>query len=116
MSFNSLVTDAVGNTYALTANRSYYGGITSIYKFNGTSWSDIGGSNLPNGFQTTSLAIDASGNVYASGSDLNSSGEVYKWDGISWTNIGGAGFWTMDIDPNGNVYGQIGGDIYRYGY
>jgi chitodextrinase len=130
MYFKSLVTDVLGNTYALTENSYSTSGITSIYKFNGTSWSDIGGSNLPTGFQTASFAIDASGNVYASGRTQNPcTVAVFKWDGTSWFKLGGDdlqniincdyGYIFFTVDANGNVYTATNdymADIAKYGY
>ncbi|UOE38236.1 T9SS type A sorting domain-containing protein [Chryseobacterium oryzae] len=86
-SYNNLVIDPQGNYYV-----SYYDGSVqkgSVQKFNGTSWSYVGGSpGITSGIATyNSLSKDSSGNLYYTNQDSypNSGMEVRKFDGNTWT-------------------------------
>lgn len=120
----SIVTDVSGNVYAAgefsdTNTHTYY-----VAKWTGDSvWQPLGtGTNAlkANGY-IYSLAIDASGNVYAAGAFTDglhqSTGNIYvaKWDGSTWTKLGangvstvpntsGSAIYSIAVDATGNVY------------
>jgi len=108
-----IVTDNSGNLY-VGGDLSDVNGIQFISKWNGSKWSKVqtGNDTLPFNY-TRSLAVDKSGNLYASGqyyySSVNySSSFVAKWNGSSWNTLGG--FKTdsiinqIAVDNSGNVY------------
>ncbi|MDB5274659.1 MAG: hypothetical protein JWO58_3026 [Chitinophagaceae bacterium] len=99
-------------------------GYEFVAKWDGTSWSEVGtgndtlnttGNPSENIFSTIYAVItDNDGNVYATGSFLNSNGYAYvaKWDGAHWSELGiGANalnandqIRTLAIDNTGNIY------------
>jgi len=112
----ALTIDAKGNVYAAgqftNGNGKYY-----VAKWDGSSWSELGGTNSAvfgnYGDGIKALTTDASGNVYAAGSFINSKGNQYvaKWDGRSWSEVGGTNTSTFDYainaltkDASGNLY------------
>lgn len=82
-----------GNLYAGNASST---GDGDIWKFNGTSWSQIGGDGLNGGWAASAFEIIASitndgTNLYSGLGNSNGDGEVWKWNGTGWTKIGGDG-------------------------
>ena len=85
-----------------------------VAKWNGTSWSELGGLNLSNfNDNITKLAIDGNNNIYAGGYFKNANGKYFvaKWNGTSWSELGGTNNSTftspisaLHIDSQGNVY------------
>jgi hypothetical protein len=69
-------------------------GDAEVWKYNGTSWSQIGGDALNSGWaagtyeSVTSLATDGT-NIYAGLGLTAGDAEVWKYNGSSWTKIGG---------------------------
>jgi hypothetical protein len=122
---NSIITsicrDASGNIYAggdffkwVNTKRQRY-----VAKFNGTVWSDLGGTNalVFNSF-ISSICCDAAGNIYAAGDFTNGSGKRYvaKFNGTSWSELGGTNalaankvILSICKDASGNIY--AGGDF-----
>ena len=126
----SLATDPSGNIYAagaftddtviLSGNHSiYFYGNVFVAKYDGTHWTELGAHGVapvPNVYGTaiTSIALDASGNVYAAGQFKDGSSNYYvsKWDGTAWTELGTGSnalkannfINTIATDPHGNVY------------
>ncbi len=113
ITLNSIHSDKSGNLYVggwlRNSNGNYY-----IAKYDGTSWSELGGSNSlkANGF-INSIYSDKAGNIYVGGSFKNSNGNYYiaKYDGTSWTELGGNnslkanGFInSIHSDKTGNIY------------
>ena len=82
--------DNSGNLYALQP--TYKSNLTTSYylmKFNGTSWSRIGGT--ADSIYSGIITSDKYGNIYTGGSFRNSDGNLYiaKYDGTSWSELGG---------------------------
>jgi uncharacterized Rossmann fold enzyme len=118
----SIATDAAGNVYAAGAfTDAQYQSSGNIYvaKWDGTSWTKLGASgvsHVPNsaGSAIYSIALDASGNIYAAGAFKNSGSYYYvcKWDGSAWAELGTgsnalkANHYIHNVvtDPSGNVY------------
>ncbi|GIW60377.1 MAG: hypothetical protein KatS3mg087_1443 [Patescibacteria group bacterium] len=81
-----------GNLYAglgLTANDA------EVWRWNGTSWTQIGGDSLNSGWTTNyegvySLTNDGT-NLYAGLGNTGGDDEVWRWNGTAWTKIGGDG-------------------------
>jgi|GEM_PF-771329 len=100
---------------------------TPIYKWDGTTWSDLG-SPYPGSIgldrPISTICADASGNIYAAAYRVDIiSGEptemyhVNMWDGTSWTQLGGTeggaryaagGIAKIAVDKYNNVY-AVGG-------
>jgi hypothetical protein len=82
-----------GNLYAGTGLTA---GDGDVWRYNGTSWTKIGGDNLNSGWAAStyevvpSLATDGT-NLYAGVGNSNGDGEVFRWNGSAWTKIGGDG-------------------------
>ncbi|HEX7905106.1 MAG TPA: T9SS type A sorting domain-containing protein [Chitinophagaceae bacterium] len=115
----TLTSDAKGNIYVggFFTNGSGPGlGKYYIAKFNGSSWSELGGLNALNANGPIfTLAVDIQGNVYAGGAFTNSSGRCYvaKWTAATntWSELGGlnglnanGSIQTIALDGSGNVY------------
>jgi hypothetical protein len=83
---------------AVTLNAADY-----VAKWDGANWSALGGTNLNEGAfngAVYTLAVDASGNVYAGGEFTNVRGGIFtiltadyiaKWNGASWSGLGSNG-------------------------
>lgn len=86
-SYNNLAIDALGNYYVSYYDVSVTKG--SVQKFNGTSWSYLGGSaGVTTGSATfNSLSLDNLGNVFYTNQDgyPNAGMDVRKFDGNAWT-------------------------------
>ncbi len=111
----TLTTDVGGNVYAAggftNSNGKFY-----VAKWNGSGWSELGGTNTSKFFGTygiNTLTTDAGGNVYAAGWFTNSNGKHYvaKWNGSGWSELGGTNnstfssyINTLTTDAGGNVY------------
>ena len=81
-----------GNLYAglgISANDA------EVWKWNGSSWSQIGGDSLASGWTTNyegvySLANDGT-YLYAGLGLTGGDNEVWRWNGTAWTKVGGDG-------------------------
>lgn len=114
---SSICTDNKGNVYAagrFTNKTSVDSGFCYVAKFDGNSWSELGGNNqsIFKG-EIYTIYSDKSGNIYAGGGFRNTMGNYYvaKFNGISWSELGGnnslkANFYIFSIisDPSGNIY------------
>ncbi len=89
----SIAVDTFGNVYTGgylldDSNKSY------VAKWDGTQWSVLGGPNsigISSNNIITSIIVNSSGVVYASGRLQDSAGYCFvaKWDGIKWSKLGG---------------------------
>ena len=112
----SIATDASGNVYAAGSFFIGFNNRRYVAKWNGTTWAELGtGTNALNANSTIySIAIDATGNVYAAGDFLTPSGKrgVMKWNGTTWAEVGpgptalnsGSPIYRIKLDPSGNLY------------
>lgn len=85
-----------------------------VAKYNGTSWSELGGANtLAANANINSLCTDTEGNIYAAGWFTNVPGSCYvaKYNGTTWSELGGlnglaanAGIYSIYSDASGNIY------------
>ena len=124
----SIAVDNSGNVYAagaFTDSTTYHVGSCYVAKWDGTSWTELGGKGI-NGLHANAgintIAADNNGNIYAGGRFTDSVkvgltwyGHCYvaKWDGTSWTELGGKGatglhanssIASIALNANGNVY------------
>jgi len=113
----TVCSDASGNIYAagwFTNGPNEFSGNRYVAKYNGSSWSELGGLNglAPNG-EIRTICSDTSGNIYAAGSFINSSHKHYvaKYNGSSWSELGGlnglaanSSINSVCSDPSGNIY------------
>ena len=105
---NIITTDIAGNIYA---GGNFTNGSTTCFvaKFSGGSWAELGGANTSpfehtissgNHPQITSIAVDATGKVYAASFEFSccsANSDVAKFDGNNW------GFVPLgDFMPNNN--------------
>ena len=73
--------DAAGNVYlGVTADTT-----TTIYKYNGSSWSVFGTG--PSGGGILSLAVSRGGTPYFAVITLNPAPAIYKWNGTAFTSL-----------------------------
>lgn len=104
-----LVLDTNGNLYAGGYFTTAGGmGVSSVARWNGNSWSLLGGS-FNNG--VFALALDAEGNVYAGGAftivDGTPVNHIAKWNGSTWSAVGGGtnqAVFALAFDSTGNLY------------
>lgn len=110
-SIESICSDSSGFVYAIANFNSLSNSI--VAKWDGNSWSELGGSNSLKNFLSnytiastsnnkSTICSDKFGNIYVSGN-----WGVVKWDGNTWTLLGGVinnfgGYLTTD--SKGNVY------------
>lgn len=94
------------STYETVYTMTYYGGNlyaglgvsandAEVWRWNGSSWLQIGGDSLNNGWTTNyegvySLANDGT-NLYAGLGLSTGDNELWRWNGTDWTKIGGDG-------------------------
>src|SRR6185369_14084448 len=65
-----------------------------VWKWNGTTWSQIGGDALNSGwtgFQTVPSMAVLGGNLYVGIANATNAARVYRWNGTAWTWVGGFG-------------------------
>ncbi len=112
-----ICSDASGNIYAVgafTNGTTLNNGKRYVAKYNGSSWSELGGTNaLSANDDIIAIYSDTAGNIYAAGDFINSSGKYYvaKYNGTSWSELGGlnalsANYYisSICIDASGNIY------------
>ena len=110
----SIIADKLGNIYAA----GYFTNAASyiyVAKWDGTNWSELGGTNLTVfSDPITSLVIDSNNNIYAG--DI--AGNIHKWNGVSWNLIGALNnrIYTMLCDASNNLYagGAFKNTAYNY--
>ena len=94
------------STYEYVLSMNYYGGNlyagvgttaneAEVWRWNGTTWTQIGGDSLNSGWTTNyegvySLTNDGT-NLYAGLGASGGDNEVWRWNGTGWTKIGGDG-------------------------
>lgn len=113
-----LAVDGAGDLYAagLFTNST---GNTSIAKWDGTTWSEVGGIGNaldPNG-AIYAMTIDKNGNLFVAGSITDSSGMNYvaEWNGTKWFKLGVD---TNSLHVHGYIYAlttDISGNVYAAG-
>ncbi|MDB5164182.1 MAG: putative secreted protein containing fibronectin type protein [Candidatus Saccharibacteria bacterium] len=117
-----------GSLYAGVSTHGGTLGKSNVFKYDGTSWSVVGGSGL-NSSWTSGFGglygeiyalIEYKGNLYAGISGANGgSGELWKYDGTTWSKVGGDGVNSSWADLtyesvqslavyNGNLYAGLG--------
>ncbi len=93
-----------------------------VWRWNGSTWTQIGGDSLNSGWTTNYEEVSAlatyGGNVYAALGNSANDAEVWRWNGTAWTKIGGDSVnsgWTTNYDRvsslavyNGNLYAGLG--------
>ena len=86
------MTSMGGNLYAGLGTGA---GDGEVWRFNGTTWTQIGGDSLNSGWTTNydevySL-VSMGGSVYAGLGNTATEAEVWKWNGSVWSKVGGDG-------------------------
>ncbi len=111
----SLVNDNKGNLYAAGSFKNTLG-YNFVAKWDGTSWSELGGLNSSTfNYTILSLATDSLGNVYAGGlfKDAQNKEYVAKWNGTNWSKLGNTNFdgeiLSIATDNQNNIY--VGGSF-----
>lgn len=116
-SIYTICSDPAGNVYAagnFTNGATASTGKEYVAKWNGTTWSELGGTNALGADSTIwSICSDPAGNIYATGIFNNAGGKKYvaTWNGTAWSELGGpnalgANDWIMSVssDTLGNLY------------
>lgn len=78
---------------SLYAGLGTSGGDGEVWRWNGSSWTKIGGDSINSGFNigtVVSLANDGT-YVYAGTGTAAGDADVWRWDGATWTQLGGDG-------------------------
>ena len=91
-----------------------------VWKWDGTTWTKIGGDSINSGWTTNYEEVNAlasfNGELYAGLGNSSRDAEVWKWNGSTWSQIGGDGVnssWPL----NGNFervssIGVLNGELY----
>lgn len=134
---------AVG-TFEQVSSLTYVGGVlyaglgvsandAEVWRWNGSSWTQIGGDSLNSGWTTNfenvySLTNDGT-NVYAGLGLTAGDAEIWRWNGSAWTKIGGDGVsssWNTTYEYvlsmtylSGDLYAGLGttageAEVWRY--
>jgi hypothetical protein len=90
-----------GNLYAGTGSTA---GDADVWRWNGTSWTKIGGDGVNSGWAASTYELVGSmtndgTNLYAGVGSGNGDGEVWSYNGTAWTKLGGDGLnssWTTN--------------------
>ncbi len=105
-----------------------------VWRWNGTSWTQIGGDGLNSSWNTNYETVESlqiiGSTLYAGLGTGASDAEVWRWNGTSWTQIGGDGLnssWNnaiftqvLDLANDGtNLYASLGSGtnsayVYKY--
>jgi hypothetical protein len=101
------------NVYAGLGNSA---GDNEVWRWNGTSWTKIGGDALNSGFTTTHTVVNsllyANSTLYAGLAGTTNNAEVWSFNGTSWTRIGGGyvnkswGYFNLQNIESMTVYGD----------
>lgn len=101
------------NLYAGLGNTA---GDNEVYRFNGSTWTKIGGDGINSGFTNTHTMVQSlaygSSTLYAGLSGTGSNGEMWSWNGSAWTRMGGGyineswGYLNMQNIESMTVYGE----------
>lgn len=96
---------------------------TYVFKYNGSSWDTLTMNGFPH--YVNDILIDASGNMYIGGGNLQAGVEVAVWNGSGWsamgdlngsvTENGNDAVYSLCKDGNGNLY-AAGGFLEVAGY
>jgi len=102
----SLATDGT-NLYAGLGSGTGEG---EVWKWDGSSWSKIGGDSINGGWTNYAELVQSldyfGGNLYAGIGTGANDAEVWKWDGSSWSKIGGDSLnsgWTTNFESVANM-------------
>ncbi|MEO8691657.1 MAG: LamG-like jellyroll fold domain-containing protein [Candidatus Saccharimonas sp.] len=97
----SLATDGTN----LYAGLGVTAGDAEVWKWDGNSWTKIGGDTLNSGWTINYEQVWAleyfGGQLYAGIGNTRTEAEVWRWDGNTWSQIGGdgiAGSWNLDYE------------------
>lgn len=108
--FNSIIQDGSGNIYAGGATPSSSAPVLGgVWLYNGTTWSQVGGSSISSATVIGPILRDKSGNIYAAGRSINSYGGLWLYNGTTWSQQGGDvesaySFASIIQDESGNIY------------
>ena len=137
---NSWAADTYENVYTLQYyNGELYAGLgttagdAEVWRFNGSSWSQVGGDSLNSswgaGYEAVQVLVAYDGQLYAGLGNSANDAEVWRWNGSSWSKIGGDSInsgWTTNYEAvmsltvyKGNLYAGLGNstgdaEIWRY--
>jgi len=95
--------------------------VSSIAKWNGTSWSSLGGGLVyRDTLNSYVVAIAAVGtDIYAGGLFRSAGGvpatSIARWDGQAWHSVGGGVQWDAYGDGSINAFGIFGNRLYAVG-
>jgi hypothetical protein len=113
--------DRIDNLIANSNGILYASQKNYVVKWDGNSWSKLGGVNDTFNGNVRTIAQDKNGNIYAGGNFTNTKGQYYiaKYNGTTWSEFGvleGRNLWfggifKIVIDLNGGLYAT--GDFFK---
>lgn len=107
-----------GNLYAGTGLTA---GDGDVWRWNGTTWTKIGGDGVNSGWAASTYEVvnaltNDGTNLYAGLGNTNGDGEIYRWSGSAWTKIGGDGLSSsFSANQGDGVYALAYGNSTLYG-
>ena len=89
-----------------------------VWRWNGSSWTKIGGDGINSGwaggYESVYALTDDGTNIYAGLGNSTGDAEVWRWNGSSWTKIGGDGVsssWNTSYESVRSL-SYMGGQLY----
>lgn len=108
----------------LYAGLGYSANDAEVWKYNGSTWTKVGGDSINGGWTTNFEAVNVlavwGNDLYAGLGNSTQDAEVWRWNGTAWTKVGGDGVnssWTTGNNMesvmsltlfNGNLYAGLG--------
>lgn len=81
----------------------------AVWVGDGSSWSKLGNTDIPNAINAEEFVFDSNGKLYVGGQTTANIGGVWQWDGASWIQMSGAFtraevIYNTAVDSSNNVY------------
>jgi Purple acid Phosphatase, N-terminal domain len=124
----------VSGDYLYATAGNTVAGNAQVWRFNGTTWTIIGGQGINNSwaagtYENVLSSVSYNGNLYVGLGTTANDAEVWRWNGSAWTQVGGDSLnssWGTGFEEvyslatfDGNLYAGLGNsandaEVWRY--